>query len=117
MIDPTKKTPKVFFDGDKGILEIEGKSIPENAEAFYNQIIDFLEEYIKNPAQELKATLFFEHINTSSAKMLYKMFKTLKDVTTTILWCYSDEDMLEAGEDYKSIVGSDTLKFEFVDKQ
>ena len=48
-IAPEEKTPRVLFDGNKGILEIEGRSISEEPKVFYQEIIDGFDEYKKDP--------------------------------------------------------------------
>ena len=35
VIEGTQKTPSVKFDGKTGIIEIKGRSIPENSIEFY----------------------------------------------------------------------------------
>ena len=115
MIDATSRSPKIFFNGDKGILEIEGRSTPENADAFYGQLLDEIIEYKKKPAKELIAKIDLDHINTASAKMLYNLFKAMVGVKVKIIWTYEDDDMLEAGTDYDSMM-ENKLSFEFMKK-
>jgi NAD-dependent DNA ligase len=115
MIDATSRSPKIYFNGDKGILEIEGRSTPENADAFYGQLIDEIIEYKKKPVKELIAKIDLDHINTASAKMLYKLFKSIVGVKAKIIWIYEDDEMLEAGNDYDSMM-ENKLTFEFVKK-
>ena len=49
IVEGTPKTPAVKFDAEAGILEIKGRSIPENAIEFYRPLVDWLEAYAKNP--------------------------------------------------------------------
>ena len=44
-IEGTSKTPTVLFDAEEGLIELKGRSIPENSIEFY-KIRN--EEYLKN---------------------------------------------------------------------
>ncbi|MBX7095465.1 MAG: DUF1987 domain-containing protein [Flavobacteriales bacterium] len=108
-IEGTPKTPTVKFEKDSGILEIRGRSIPENSIEFYKPLIDWIEEYGKAPKGETNVNIKLEYFNTSSSKCILDVFKKLETVTgtnMTINWYYEedDEDMLEAGEDYQAII-------------
>jgi hypothetical protein len=107
----TPKTPYVRFDGDKGIIEIKGRSIPENSIEFYKPLIDWLEEYGNAALEEIMVNIQLEYFNTSSSKCILDIFKKLefifkKGQKVEVNWYYEedDEDMFEAGEDYQSII-------------
>ena len=51
-IEGTPKTPTVKFDSIQGIIEIKGRSNPENSREFYKPLIDLLEEYAKDPGDK-----------------------------------------------------------------
>ncbi len=110
-LEGTLKTPAVQFDASTGIMEIRGKSIPENSIEFYKPLVDWLEEYAKNPNPRTQVNVQLEYFNTSSSKCILDVFKKLEAIhkaknEVVINWYYEedDEDMLEAGEDYESIV-------------
>jgi len=110
-ITGTPKTPTVQFDGEKGKVEIKGRSIPENSIEFYKPLVDWLEEYLSNPAKLTEVNIQLEYFNTSSSKCILDVFKKLEAIYKSgneviINWHYEedDEDMLEAGEDYQSII-------------
>ncbi len=110
-IEGTKKTPDVIFDAENGIIEIEGRSIPENSIEFYKPLVDWLDEYAKAPNEKTEVNIKLEYFNTSSSKCILDVFKKLEDIykakkEVVINWHYEedDEDMLEAGEDYQSIL-------------
>lgn len=106
-LTPTPKTPSVVF-GPNGMLELKGRSIPENSLEFYKPLIDWVESYGRTPAAETNVHVQLEYFNTSSSKCLLDFFKRLENVKgkVTIHWYYEqdDEDMLEAGEDYEAII-------------
>lgn len=110
-IEGTPKTPTVNFDSQSGILEIKGRSIPENSIEFYKPLVEWLEEYGKNPKDLTQVKIQLEYFNTSSSKSILDVFKKLEAIhkgnhEIIVNWYYEedDEDMLEAGEDYESII-------------
>ncbi|SMO77397.1 protein of unknown function [Saccharicrinis carchari] len=107
----TPKTPSIRFDGEKGIIEIKGRSIPENSIEFYKPLIDWLEEYSAQDQDQTAVNVQLEYFNTSSSKCILDLFKKLeglykKGQKVEVNWYYEedDEDMFEAGEDYQSII-------------
>lgn len=111
IIEGTPKTPSVNFDSASGILQLKGRSIPENSIEFYKPLVEWLEEYAAKPQAKTAVNIQLEYFNTSSSKCLLDLFKKLEGMhksgnDITIKWYYEedDEDMLEAGEDYQSII-------------
>ena len=112
-IKATSKTPQVEFNQDSGVLEITGRSIPENSVDFYKPILEWLDDYTKI-AKDKKQTVFkfqLEYFNTSSSKCILDIFRKLEklytdEVNILIKWYYEedDEDMYESGEDFKEIM-------------
>ena len=105
------KTPFVKLDGENGVVEIKGRSIPENSVEFYKPIIDWLDKFGDSHSGETKVDIQLEYFNTSSSKCILDIFKRLelihkKGNQVAINWYYEedDEDMFEAGEDYQSII-------------
>jgi hypothetical protein len=122
IIEGTAKTPNVKFDGGQGFIEVKGRSIPENSIEFYKPLVDWLEEYGKGPAALTKVNIQLEYFNTSSSKCILDVFKKLEAIykaknEVIINWYYEedDEDMLEAGEDYESIIRVPFKMIEIVD--
>lgn len=110
-IPRTSKTPDIFFDADQGLLEIKGRSIPENSVAFYAPVMQWLNDYEKSPSQETQLVIRLEYFNTSSSKCLIDIFRKLenlhrKENPVTVVWYYEvvDEDMKESGEDFRDLV-------------
>ena len=110
-IKGSAKRPTVTFDSETGKLEIKGRSIPENSIEFYKPLVDWLDEYAKFSKPYTEVNIQLEYFNTSSSKCILDVFKKLEAVNkgdnkVEINWYYEedDEDMLEAGEDYQSIL-------------
>ena len=113
-IEGSAKTPSVSFDGDAGVLEMRGRSIPENSIEFFQPLIDWVDSYGSTPKAETRVDMKLEYFNTSSSKCILDLFKRLEKINSNdsaviINWFYEtdDEDMEEAGEDYAAIVGLD----------
>ncbi len=119
-IDGTAKTPSIHFKED-GQLHLKGRSIPENSIEFYKPLVDWLDEYGQNPQGKTEVHVQLEYFNTSSSKCILDLFKKLESISkqghdVTIKWYYEedDEDMLEAGEDYQSII---SVPFEMIETE
>ena len=111
IIEGTPKTPSVNFDSSSGILHLKGRSIPENSIEFYKPLVEWLDSYSSKPQPKTSVNIQLEYFNTSSSKCLLDLFKKLETMHKSgndilIKWYYEedDEDMLEAGEDYQSII-------------
>ncbi|MBS3769493.1 MAG: DUF1987 domain-containing protein [Bacteroidales bacterium] len=121
-IEGTNKTPSVKLDPVSGVIEIKGRSIPENSIEFYRPIVEWLDEYAKNPNKKTTVNVQLEYFNTSSSKCILDIFKKLESLKKSrneviINWYYEedDEDMLESGEDYESIIRIPFKMIEIVD--
>jgi len=121
LIEGTPKTPDVNFDHSNGALLLKGRSIPENSIEFYRPLVDWLENYSSSPQPKTVCDIQLEYFNTSSSKCLLDLFKKMEDMSKSgneiiINWYYEedDEDMLEAGEDYQSIIN---VPFKMIEMQ
>lgn len=107
---PTPKTPRLYFNGQKGEFEISGRSIPENSIEFYRPLLEWLDKYTENPQPETRLTVNLEYFNTSSSKCLVEILRRLEKIyekhPVIVKWHYEeeDEDMMESGEDFKKII-------------
>lgn len=104
-------TPQVEFNGETGELIIEGVSRPEDVLSFYKPVFEWIAEYVKNPSKETNLIFKLKYHNSASAKIVCRimnMFEPLYKNGGKIMvkWYYNeaDEDILEAGEDYKSLI-------------
>ncbi len=111
IIEPTTKTPKIILNADVNVFEISGRSIPEDSVGFYRKVIDWIDDYSKNPNPKTNFKFQLEYFNTSSSKCLLDVFRRLEKMYKSgnqieITWCYDadDEDMKETGEDYKALL-------------
>jgi len=121
-INGTLKTPEILLNAEKGMLEFKGRSIPENSTEFYKPVFDWINEYSKKPKSTTSVKMHLEYFNTSSSKRILDIFKKLEKIKkagneVSINWYYDedDEDMLEAGEDYESIIKIPFKMIEVID--
>ena len=117
-IKGTNRTPEVTFRND-GTLKIKGRSIPEDAGLFYNHLYSWIFKYCLNPQPETTINLELEYMNSGSAKSVLQILRELTNVIQNgnklkINWHYElgDEDMLEKGEYFESIL---KLPFNYIE--
>jgi len=117
-IEGTRKTPSISLDSN-GIIKIEGRSIPEDAELFFRDVVTWMNTYVESGSKSTRVDFSFEYLNSGTSKVILQMLKSLKDLTVnghtlTINWYYEegDDDILERGEYYASILN---MKINFIE--
>ena len=122
-VEPTRITPEINFNTAEGILEFKGRSSPENSIKFFSLINEKLDEYIQNAngVAELKVNFEFDYFNSSSSKCLLDIFRRLiiikiQGKKVTINWYFEedDDDMKEAGEDFRDLLD---LEFNIIERE
>jgi hypothetical protein len=110
-IDATVKAPKVHFDNVSGILEISGKSIPENAHDLYQPMLVWLDKYLKEPASNTTFIFKLSYFNSSSTEYILEMMKRLESLhnrgfNVSVKWFHDqdDEDMEQVGADFRMML-------------
>ena len=110
-LNETPKTPAVNFDDSLGLIELKGRSIPEDPNLFYDPLISWVSNYCNQPSNKTTVNLNLEYFNTSSSKRILELLKNLEPLKIAkheiiINWYYEsdDDNMLEAGETYESML-------------
>jgi hypothetical protein len=110
---PTQKTPYVLLD-PSGKLKFKGRSIPEDVSLFYEDILDWVIAYASTPPSRTQVDIEMEYLNSGTSKYMLRILKKLKEVENDggevkIRWIYEegDDDILERGEYYASILDLD----------
>ena len=110
-IQGTEDTPKIILDAENEIMEISGRSLPEDVSSFYEPVINWLNEYAEKPNKKTILNFKLTYFNTASSKLLLDILMKLEEMhekgyDVLISWHYpeDDEDMEEAGEEYADIV-------------
>jgi len=111
VIKGTDTTPTVNFDCHSGLLEITGRSLPEDSEEFFKPLLEWVNEYANAPQPETTVNINFVYIKSSSFKIMYDMFKVLEKVhangnPVAINWYYEEDDdeIREMGTDYSAVI-------------
>jgi Domain of unknown function (DUF1987). len=109
LIQRTINTPLVKFED--GVLEISGRSIPENAISFFEPLFKFIADYSKNPYTLTEVNVLLEYANSSTNRSLMTVFTLLEKIyengnNIIVHWHYEkgDELMAELGNDFKAIL-------------
>lgn len=118
VIESTNKTPKVIFNFSDGEFSLIGWSTPEDSRKFYEPLLQVLNQYAENPSEKTIFNIDLEYYNTSSSKWLLEVFYFLDRLNNNnsviVNWFYEDEDILETGHDYNSLVN---VPFNFIEKK
>jgi len=116
-IAATKSTPEIELNPD-GMIRMRGRAIHENMISFFKPVEEWVNEYIKVPADVTCVDISLEYFNSASAKLLIKLFQKisyvqLKNKKFLVNWYYEegDEDILERGEYFSSVLG---IPFNFI---
>ncbi len=107
-IKDIKNTPRVVLDKERNEFEVSGISIPEDAMEFFEKLMVWADEYIKDPNPVSRIKVRVEYMNTSSTKLLFMFLWKFEELVKkglseiTIDWYYEedDEDMLKIGRDF-----------------
>lgn len=117
-IEATSDTPKVYYDSKEGVLNVQGRSMPENSVDFYKPIITWIDNEQNLTNKKLEVNFTYKYFNTASSKMILEVMNALerlsqKGYNININWCYLkiDEDMKEDGEYFEEIVD---LPFKYI---
>ncbi len=118
VISGNKQKPDLVFSAATGELKISGQSLPENATLLYGPVLEWIEEYAKDPKERTSFSLKMKYYNTASSKMFFSIIKRLNLMhkggpDVEIEWHYQedDEDMLDAGEYFRDLVD---IPFKFI---
>ena len=108
----TEDTPTVMIDKSRGLFQLSGRSLPEDVTSFYRPVIEWLDLFSETPAEHLTLEVKLEYFNTASSKIILDILMKLEEIhqvgssVIQVNWHYDkrDDDMLEAGEEYKDLV-------------
>jgi hypothetical protein len=110
-IEGTQKTPGITADAGQGLIEIRGRSHPENTAEFYRPLMDWADEYVTRPLGKTTINIELEYFNTSTSKVLLNILRKFEAIGNSrenvlVNWYYEDEDEdeLETGEYYAQIL-------------
>lgn len=106
-IAPTPSTPEVDFRFATHTLNLRGESYPENAAAFYGDVLRPLQDYLAAlRGATVTVNIALAYFNSSSTKMLFNLIEALSGAVEAgnevrLNWFHDEEDdtILEFGQD------------------
>jgi len=100
----TDKTPEVLLD-PAGTIRIKGRGLSVMKTESSDQILEWIDLYVNNPAEVTYVIIRLEYLNSSSTSTLFSILKKISQVILRskkliIKWYYEegDDDILERGE-------------------
>jgi hypothetical protein len=73
---PTGNTPEFIFKHE-GYIKIKGRGLFENNTEVTGQVLDWIDEYLRNPAEITYVILAFEYLNSSSTIIIVSILRKL----------------------------------------
>jgi len=118
---PTNSTPEILLN-PKGIIKIKGRAIDESRTKLPEQILNWIDAYLLNPAELTEVTVALEFLNSFNTIILTSTLKKISQVTKqgkrlAIRWYYEEDDVdiFERGE-YISATIDVPIEFIITDK-
>ena len=110
ILEMTDSTPAVHLDKSTGKFEISGRSLPEEALAFYQPILEWINSYIDDPNESTTFVFRMEYINSASIRALNDMLTLLEKLflkgnQLNIEWKFNfdDSELRDTGEEFSEI--------------
>lgn len=102
----TADSPEVNFEFSANRLSLKGESYPENAAAFYADVLSRTRAYLDDVPAQINVDVALVYFNSSSTKVLFTLFHMLNDTVSkgskiTLNWYHDPEDdtILEFGQE------------------
>jgi len=118
---PTNTIPEYILD-PAGTIKIKGRAIDESRRNAPEQINDWIDTYILDPAETTEVTIALEFLNSFNTIILTNTLKKITQVIQTgkklvIQWYYEEDDIdiFERGEYISSLIGV-PIEFIAIDK-
>lgn len=97
IIEKTTETPEINFNSSTGIMKILGRAYSNDISLFYQNMANWLTEYLKNPQETTTIELQLDYYNSIFIKLLYYFFEQSKIVLQKnkkliIKWHHQDGD-------------------------
>lgn len=115
-IPPDNKTPEIILN-PSGNLSIKGRAMVTGSNGNYEQMINWIDQYIDDPGDMTYLIVGLEYLNSFSTTILASLFLKISRVVFrnkkySIQWYYEDgdDDMLERGQ-YISAAHKIPVKF------
>lgn len=107
---PTDNRPEFYFNS-AGVFKIKGRALLADRDEVTDQIWNWIDVYIGNPAEITYVIIGFEYLNSFCTIILVNILKKLsrailRSGKLVIRWYYEedDEDIVERGQAISSII-------------
>lgn len=114
---PTNTTPEVMLD-PRGFIKIKGRAIDERRSKSPEQITDWIDAYVLNPAGMTEVTVALEFLNSFNTLIITSLLRKIVQViqhgkNITVKWYYEEDDvdLFERGEYISNTID---VPFEFI---
>ncbi len=97
ILKATHNSPDVKFNADLGTLEISGRSIPEHANMYYENLIQWVKDYVLTNPPKTEISIKLDYLNSSSHKYLIDLLEKLEPLHSSglsiiINWYFEEDD-------------------------
>ena len=110
ILELTDSPPAVHLDKSAGKFEITGRSLPEEALAFYQPVLEWINTYINEPNKSTTFVFKMDYINSASIRalndiltVLEKLFLKGHDVSIEWKFNFDDSELRDTGEEFSEI--------------
>lgn len=104
----TFETPAVILDSEQGIIELSGRSLPEDTIQFFKPVLNWVDEFLQHPSPKAEILIKLEYFNTATSKVLLNLLTRFENAKAPVevKWFHfeEDEDMLESGKEFEELV-------------
>jgi len=107
----TDDCPEIILDKSENNFLLRGKSLPEDVNSFYAPVLEWLENYARNPNEKTSLDFMLSYFNTASSKLILDILLILEEISNggrkvQVNWHYPeyDEDLHQAGLEYSEMV-------------
>lgn len=107
-IPGSQSSPAISSNWEQGVLRLEGDSYPENAHELFQQLFDWIRQYLAEADRPLRLDLHLLYLNTSSIKALMDILDMLEEAfrrgqQVSVIWHYDrrNERVFELAEEFR----------------
>jgi hypothetical protein len=114
---PTDKTPDILLNPE-GIIKIKGRAIDENLKKAPNEIMNWIDAYLLNPADQTDVIIALEYLNSFNTIIIVSVLRKLSQVNQlskklVIKW-YIENDDDDLRDRSESISSALNIPIEFI---
>ena len=104
----TTSTPYVLVEEEKDYMKMEGRCFHENIVAYFKEINDWLDKYLKTDFVKFTFDNEINYFNSSTTKLIYNMLLKMDQIVSDknkiiVNWITTEDNeiMIECGEDFQ----------------